>query len=86
MSFVQTLCNKYKCKLIVIKTICSEEIVKQRIKDRKSEEKEISDAGFDIYLEIKKRFEPIIVQHLIVNTEKDLMINLQEVGNYIEKL
>jgi predicted kinase len=77
--------KKYNCKLIVIKTICSEEVVKQRIKDRKSEEKDISDARFNIYLEIKKRFEPIIVQHLIVNTEKDMLNNLQEVGNYVEK-
>ncbi len=77
--------NKYNCKLIVIKTTCSEETVKQRMKNRKLEEKEISDAGFNIYLEIKKRFEPIIVQHLVVNTEKDLKINLQEVGKYIEK-
>lgn len=78
--------NRYKCKFIVIKTICSEKVVKKRILDRKSSKDDISDADFNIYLEVKKRFEPISNEHLTVNTEEDLINNLKEVGNYIAKI
>lgn len=79
-------CNQFNCNLVVIETICSEETAKDRIFSRKTKGKDISDADFAIYLEMKKRFEPIKKNHLIVNTERDLLNNLKKVGIYIENL
>lgn len=78
------ICQRLNQKLIIIKTICSEDIIKQRIKERKAQEENTSDADFDIYLEIKERFEPIDTPHLEINTGKDLSIILEEVRTYID--
>ena len=80
------VCDRFNCNLVVINTICSEETVKNRILGRKTKGKNISDADFEIHLEMKKRFEPIKNNHLIVNTERDLLNNLKKVGIYIENL
>ncbi len=78
------ICQRLDQKLIIIKTVCSEEIIKQRIQGRKKQVENASDADFNIYLEIKERFEPIIPPHIEINTEKDLSIILQEVKIYID--
>ncbi len=79
-----SICQRLNQKLFIIETMCSEDIIKQRIKERKIKEKNTSDADFDIYLEIKERFEPIITPHLEINTGKDLSIIIEEVRTYID--
>ncbi|MFX0016613.1 MAG: AAA family ATPase [Promethearchaeota archaeon] len=78
------ICQQLNEKLIVIRTICSEEIIKQRIDKRKLHGNDASDADFSIYLEIKERFEPITIPHLEIDTGRDLAIILQEVKTYID--
>ncbi|MHA2245479.1 MAG: AAA family ATPase [Candidatus Hodarchaeales archaeon] len=78
-----SICQRLNQKLFIIKTICSEEIIKQRIKERKKQEENASDADFDIYLEIKEKFEPIITPHLEIDTGKEISNNLEEVRTYI---
>ncbi len=78
------ICQRLNQKLIVIKTTCSEDIIKQRIQKRKIQNDNASDADFNIYLEIKEMFEPVINPHFKVNTGKELSIILQEVQNYID--
>ena len=70
-------------KYFIIKTTCSEDLVKKRIQKRRSQNDNASDADFDIYLEIKNRFEPIDMPHLEIDTGKDLQIVLKEVTSYI---
>lgn len=79
-----TICQRLNQKLIIIKTICSEDKIKQRIQGRKTQVENTSDADFNIYMEIKERFEPIIPPHLEINTEKNLPLILKEVKAYID--
>ncbi len=78
------ICERLNQKLILIRTVCSEEIIKQRIQERKLSGDNTSDADFNIYLEIKGRFEIIDHPHLIIDTEKEIQNILQDVRTYIE--
>jgi predicted kinase len=78
------MCKRLNQKLIIIQTTCSDVTVKQRINKRKQHGKNVSDADFSIYQEFKKIFEPLTVNHLIVDTDKDISQNLREVENYLE--
>lgn len=79
------ICQQLNQKYFIIKTTCSEDLVKQRIKERTSQSNNASDADFNIYLEIKDRFEPINTSHLEIDTGKELSIILKEVTSYIAK-
>lgn len=83
---IYKICQRLNQELILIRTTCSEDLIKHRIQDRKSHGKNSSDADFKIYLEIKKRFEPLQEPHLVINTEQNLITNLQEVKKYIDKI
>ncbi|MFX0206131.1 MAG: AAA family ATPase [Candidatus Hodarchaeota archaeon] len=78
------ICQKLNQKYFIIKTICAEDLVKQRIHKRRTQNDNASDADFDIYLEIKDRFETIDAPHLEIDTGKDLKIVLKEVTSYID--
>ncbi|MHA2227344.1 MAG: hypothetical protein ACXAC8_19160 [Candidatus Hodarchaeales archaeon] len=45
-----------------------------------------SNADFNIYLEIKEKFEPIRTPHLVIDTTRDLSSILKNVRTYIEKI
>ncbi len=77
------ICQRLNQKLIIIRTVCSEETIKQRIYERKKRGDNSSDADFNIYLEIKERFETIHHPHLIIDTEKEIQHILQDVRTYI---
>jgi predicted kinase len=77
------ICQQLNQKYFIIKTICSEDLVKQRIHKRRTQGNNASDADFDIYLEIKNRFETIDKPYLEIDTGKDLQIVLKEVTSYI---
>lgn len=77
------ICQKLNQKYFAIKTTCSEDLVKQRIQERKIQNNNASDADFNIYLEIKDRFEEIDFPYLEVDTGKELAIILKEVTSYI---
>jgi predicted kinase len=78
------ICQRLNQSYIIIKTTCSEDLVKQRIQERKSQNNNASDADFNIYLEIKERFDPITTPHLEIDTGKDLSTLLKEVTSYID--
>ncbi|MBS3054480.1 MAG: AAA family ATPase [Candidatus Aenigmarchaeota archaeon] len=50
---------------IIIQTVCSEDIAKKRL----SEKRLLSDADYDVYLKIKNEFEPLQEKHCVINTE-----------------
>ncbi|KPK88152.1 MAG: hypothetical protein AMS27_00465 [Bacteroides sp. SM23_62_1] len=80
------ICQKLNQKYYIIKTTCSEDLVKQRIQERKSQNNNASDADFNIYLEIKERFEKINIPYLEIDTGKELPIFLKEVIQYIANI
>ena len=78
------ICEKLNQKYFIIKTTCSEDLIKQRIQERKSQNDNASDADFNIYLEIKERFEEIKIPYLEIDTGNELSIILKEVILYID--
>ena len=80
------ICKRLNQKLVIIKTVCSEETIKQRITERRNHDKNVSDADFDIYKEFKGRFEPLQLDHLIINTEQELPPSLLEVKKKLEAI
>lgn len=80
------ICEKLQQPLFIIRTICSEETVKERVAERQRNGNDISDARFNIYLEFKNRFEPLTEDHLIIDTEKDISLILEEVQKYIGRI
>jgi predicted kinase len=80
------MCKRLNQKLVIIKTVCSEETIKQRINERRIHDKNVSDADFDIYKEYKGRFEPLNLDHLVINTEQELSLSLLEVKKNLEAI
>lgn len=80
------ICEQLNQDLILIETRCSEETVKARLEKRVQQEAATSDADFQIYLKIKKQFEPPIGDHLVANTEQDPHKILQEVKTRLAAL
>jgi predicted kinase len=78
------MCDRLNQKLFIIKTSCSDDTVKRRIHERKKHGRDVSDADFSIYKECKKKFEPLTLNHLVVDTSKDISQNLQEVKEFLE--
>ena len=81
-----SLCERSNKQPIIINTTCKEETVKLRMANRLHQELETSDADFEIYLEVKKRFEPIKLKYLTIDTDQDIETNVKEVMTYIEQL
>jgi predicted kinase len=80
------ICEKLQQPLYIIRTICSDETVKKRVEQRQKSGNDLSDARYNIYLEFKNRFEPLTKDHLIIDTEKDISFNLEEVQRFIGKI
>lgn len=72
--------------LYVIETICKPKIVKKRIEQRMENGTSQSDARYIIYQKHKDIFEPIKIDHLTVDTERNMNNILQEVHNYIKRI
>lgn len=65
----------------LIEVICPEEIVKDRLEKRTND---VSDAGYDIYLEYKlHRYEAIKEEHFILDSSKDLENEVEKLLKYI---
>ncbi|MFW9903896.1 MAG: AAA family ATPase [Candidatus Thorarchaeota archaeon] len=78
------ICQRLNQSYFIIKTTSSEDLVKQRIQKRKSQNDNDSDADFNIYLEIKERFDPITAPYLEIDTGNELSTILKEVTLYID--
>ncbi len=80
------ICKRLNQKLLIIKTVSSDETIQQRIKERKTHDKDVSDADFNIYKEFKRRFETLNFDHLVINTEQEISQILLEVKKKFEAI
>ncbi len=79
---VYDLANKVKAKTHIVKIVCPEDIVKQRM-DKRHEETG-HPARYGIHLEIKKIWEPIEEEHFIINTNKNIESQVSEFINSLK--
>lgn len=62
------IAKRNKKKFLIVETVCNEKVVKERMRKRKKNLKSVSDADFDVYKKIKKEFEEIEEEHVVVDT------------------
>jgi len=62
---ISLIAEKNKVPIHFIECICDENIVRKRIGNKK---RNLSDANWEIYLKIKKEYEPIKFEHTIIDT------------------
>jgi hypothetical protein len=65
------LAENNKTSIYFIECICDESVIRQRM-ERRAKSKGISDANFDVYLELKKEREPTRMKHFILDTTDDI--------------
>ncbi len=69
---VYRIAERAGARLVVVKTVASEEVVCERLRDRQEGATEISDANWRIYRRMASRQEPISHPHLVIDTSQDL--------------
>ncbi len=67
-------------EFVIIECVLEEKIVKERIENRR---KGVSEADFEVYKKIKKEFEEIKEEHLVLDTSKELKVQVEDVEGYI---
>ena len=65
-----------------IECICSEDIIMSRLKNRKND---YSDADISIYRKMKKIYEPVRGEHIIVDTSNPSNIDMKRIAEQITK-
>jgi predicted kinase len=71
-------CNRFS----IIECICSEDVIMSRLKNR---ENDYSDADISIYRNMKKIYEPLRGEHIIVDTSDPSNIDLKRIADQILK-
>jgi predicted kinase len=66
----------------LIECICSEDVVLSRLKNRKDD---YSDANIIIYRKMKKIYQPVRREHIVVDTSNPLNVNTKGIANQILK-
>ena len=76
-SMMQDVAQKAGVKLRIIRCTLDESRLKERMEKRRKEKSE-SEADFEVYLKVKKEFEPIMEEHLEIDTALPLDDNLKK--------
>lgn len=66
----------------LIECTCSEDVVISRLKNRKDE---YSDADIIIYKKMKKIYQPVAREHIVVDTSNPVNVNTKRIANQILK-
>jgi predicted kinase len=69
---VYRIAERAGARLVVVKTVASEEVVRERLRARQEGAAEVSDADWRIYRRMDSRQEPISHPHLVTDTSEDL--------------
>ncbi|MGA6990019.1 MAG: AAA family ATPase [Nitrososphaeraceae archaeon] len=69
-----------KVQLYVIECTCPEDVVFERLRNRKND---FSDADYSVYAKMKNIYEPVQGRHLDVDTSLPTEVNLQEILSYL---
>jgi hypothetical protein len=72
-----------RSKLIIVECIASEEAIARRMKRREKRRIRLSDADFEVYKKIKREYEPIISEHIVLDTTRPLNETLNELYSNI---
>lgn len=75
---VRDLAKKTGSDFHLVEVVCSEETVKQRMREREKR-KSLSDADFRVYKKTSKQFQPVKGKHITVDTDKDWNKQLERV-------
>lgn len=67
----------------LIECTCSEDEIISRLKNRKND---YSDAGIFIYRKMKKIYEPVSEEHIIVDTSSTSKVDIQKIANQVLKI
>ena len=71
--------------LKIIECVCSEDTARQRLERAVSQAEHIAaDRDYDLYMAVKAQFEPIEQSRLVVNTDNDLELCLQQCLDYLK--
>ena len=73
------LCSN-NVQLYVIECTCPEEVVLERLRNRKND---FSDAGYSVYSKMKSIYEPVRGRHLGIDTSLPCEVNLQKILSYV---
>lgn len=79
---IYKIVEQTKTKLFIIECVAPEEIIKARMYRRRLR-KSLSDANFEVYKKIKKQFEPIHREHLVIDTRKPIKENMEEIYRFL---
>jgi hypothetical protein len=71
--------RKTNTSLEIIECTAPKEVIKQRMKKPRKE----SNADYDVYEKIKRKFEPIKRKHITIDTSKEISENLEEIWKAI---
>lgn len=74
------IAKKNNSEFVIIECVLDEKILKERIANRKNGP---SEADFEVYKKIKKEFEEIKEEHLVLDTSKELKVQVEEVESDI---
>jgi predicted kinase len=77
--------EKAGARLVVVKTVASEEVVRERLKARQEADAEVSDADWRIYRRMATRQEPISHPHLVIDTTEGLEEAVAKVLRFIRR-
>jgi predicted kinase len=67
----------------LIECTCSEDEIISRLKNRKND---YSDAGIFIYRRMKKIYQPVSEEHIIVDTSSTSKVDIQNIANQVLKI
>jgi len=68
------IADRLRVKLVIVHTVASEEVVRQRLQDRvqRPNPNDYSEADFEVYTKMRASEEPIRRQHLVIDTTQDI--------------
>ncbi len=85
---VYRLALRREAKLIIVRTVASEEVVRERLHQRETQRdpEDISDANWRIYRRMAQREEPIGRPHLIIDTSDDIEAAVRKILRIMRKI
>jgi len=77
--YVTHLAEESGAKLYFLEITCPEEVVKERLLRRLEEKTSESNAGWEVYLRVKRSFEPLEEDHFVIDTSKELYWQIKNI-------
>ncbi|MHA1401819.1 MAG: AAA family ATPase, partial [Candidatus Heimdallarchaeaceae archaeon] len=83
---VKRIADKFNAQFLLVIVECPESLVKQRFEQReKRQGRTLSDANYEIYLNIKERFQPSKLPHIVLNVTDDKYVLLGKIEDALRK-